>query len=158
MHFPTSFSPFVSSWLYLHPFFFFFFLLQPCWAMFDYPQWYWTPKWQVFTHFESDLPPLFSCFIILQPNLAPFSRAHLLGDTINRAILHAQSWRYSKYQVNERLMISNHLPECSTCITSFCWNKTMEDVDVLPPLTAAVPLISLVAMGISCVVKQIQSS
>lgn len=87
---------------------------------------------------------------------------------MKRSILPTRSWRHKKYQVNERVMISNHLPEFSTCIRAgtqmFSEFSEMDGVQIYFLLAVhpslVLPLISLVAqeMRISCVVKQIQSS
>lgn len=87
---------------------------------------------------------------------------------MKRSILPTQSWRHTKYQVNERVMISNHLPEFSTCIRAstqmFSEFSETDGVQIYFLLavhpTLVLPLISLVSqeMRISCVVKQIQSS
>lgn len=51
-----------------------------------------------------------------QLNLASFQQGPFVRGPMKRSILPTWSWRHKEYQVNERVMISNHLPEFSTCI------------------------------------------
>lgn len=108
--------------------------------------------------FFSDFSPFLSYFIILPLQPGSFSRAHLLGGPMKRAILPTLSPWSEKYWVNERVMISNHLPEDSTCIKNhypkLLWTLTNGIVyrctssKPVPAVTRVIPLISLAAWGV----------